>query len=122
MESRLAELFELRSHSINYSKTCNIYTAYRNAKDKKAYLSAHRDEIALHESAKQAFDKLGGKRIPRVSEIQTEFSSLLAEKKELYQEYRRARKDMTDLGSARQNIERILNIRQPSVKSRDTQR
>ncbi len=111
VEARLAELSALRSHIINYSKTRNIYTAYHNAKDKKAYLAAHRDEIALHESAKKAFDKLGGKRIPKVAEIQTEFSSLLAEKKELYQTYRQARRNMTDLGMAKQNIERILNIR-----------
>ena len=122
VESRLAELSELRSHIINYSKTRKIYTAYRNAKDKKAYLAAHKDEIALHESTKKAFDKFGGKRIPKVAEIQAEFSSLLAEKKELYQEYRKTRKDMTDLGTARQNIERILNIQQSNEKSRDTQR
>ena len=99
VESRLAELSELRNCIINYSKTRNIYTAYRNAKDKKPYLAAHREEIALHESAKKAFDKLGGKKIPKVTEIQTEFSSLLSEKKELYQEYRKARKDMVDLGA-----------------------
>jgi len=121
VESRLAELSELRSHIINYSKTRNIYAAYRTAKDKKAYLAAHRNEIAMHESAKQAFDKLGGKQIPKVAEIQAEFSSLLTEKKELYQEYRKARKDMSDLGTARQNIERILNIQQTNEK-RDAQR
>ena len=114
VESWLAELSELRSHIINYSKTCNIYIAYRNEKDKKAYFAAHRDEIVLHESAKQAFDKLGGKKVPKVAEIQAEFSLLLAEKKELYQKYRKARKDMIDLGVARQNIERILNIQQPN--------
>lgn len=54
--------------------------------------------------------RLTEKKIPKVAEIQAEFSSLLAEKKELYQEYRKARKDMIDLGAARQNIERILNI------------
>lgn len=122
VETRLAELSGLRSHIINYSKTRNIYAAYRNAKDKKAYLAAHRDEIAMHESAKQAFDKLGGNQIPKVTEIQAEFSSLLAKKKELYQEYRQARKDMIDLGTARQNIERILNIQQTNEKSQDTQR
>lgn len=122
VESRLAELSGLRIHIINYSKTRNIYAAYRNAKDKKAYLAAHRNEITMHEAAKQAFDKLDGKQIPKVTEIQAEFSSLLAEKKELYQEYRQARKDMIDLGTARQNIERILNIRQTNKKSQDTQR
>ena len=122
VEARLAELSELRSHIINYSKTRNIYATYRNVKDKKAYLAAHRDEIAIHESAKQAFDKLGGKQIPKVAEIQAEFSSLLAKKKELYQEYRQARKDMVDLGTARQNIERILNIQQTNEKSWDAQR
>lgn len=122
VESQLAELSELRSHIINYSKTRNIYAAYRNAKNRKTYLAAHRDEIAIHESAKQAFDKLGGKQILKVTEIQAEFSSLLAKKKELYQEYRQARKDIIDLGAARQNIERILNIQQTNEKSRDTQR
>lgn len=122
VESQLAELSELRSHIINYSKTRNIYTAYRNAKDKKAYLASYSDEIAIHESAKQAFDKLGGKQIPKITEIQAKFSSLLAEKKKLYQEYRQARKDMIDLGTARQNIERILNIQQTNEKSQDTQR
>ncbi len=61
MESQLAELSGLRSHIINYSNTRNIYATYRNAKDKKAYLAAHRNEITMHEAAKQAFDKLGGK-------------------------------------------------------------
>ncbi len=122
VESRLAELSRLRSHIINYSKTRNIYAAYRNAKDKKAYLATHRNEIAMHEAAKQAFDKLGGKQIPKVAEIQAEFSSLLAEKKELYQEYRQAKKDMIDLGTARQNIERILNIQQTNEKGQDAQR
>ena len=91
-------------------------------KGKKAYLAAHRDEITIHEAAKQAFDKLGGKQIPKVAEIQAEFSSLLAEKKELYQEYRQARKDMVDLGTVRQSIERILNIQQTNEKSQDAQR
>ena len=122
VESRLAELSGLRSHIINYSKTRNIYATYRNAKDKKAYLAAHGEEIAMHEAAKQAFDKLGGKQIPKVAEIQAEFSSLLAVKKELYQEYRKARKDMIDLGTARQNIEQILNIEQTNEKSQDAQR
>lgn len=76
----------------------------------------------MHESTKQTFNKLGGKQIPKVAEIQAEFSSLLAEKKELYQEYCNARKNMIDLGAARQNIERILNIRQTNEKSQDTQR
>ncbi|MCM1345446.1 MAG: relaxase/mobilization nuclease domain-containing protein [Lachnospiraceae bacterium] len=111
VEKRLAELSALRSHIINYSKTRDIYVAYRSAKNKKAYLAAHKDEIALHESARQAFDQLGGKKIPKAAEIQAGFSSLLAEKKELYQVYRKARKDMVDLGTAKQNIERILNIR-----------
>lgn len=125
VEKRLAELSALRSHIINYSKTRDIYAAYRSVKDKKSYLAVHKDEITLHESARQAFDKLGGKKIPKVAEIQTEFSSLLAEKKELYQEYRKARKDMVDLGTAKQNIERILSIREQEYTQknhRDTER
>ncbi len=60
---------------------------------------------------KKAFDKLGGERISKVADIQTEFPSLLAEKRKMYQTYRQTCRDITYPGIAKQNIDRILNIR-----------
>ncbi|MCD8105405.1 MAG: hypothetical protein LUF35_10515 [Lachnospiraceae bacterium] len=81
-ESRLAEIAALKKHIINYSRTRDVYTAYRKARysplrptrsvfimaaascrrpkeggiSTKKFLAEHREEIALHKAAKAAFD------------------------------------------------------------------
>ncbi len=122
LEARLSELSSLRTHIINYSKTRDVYAAYRKSKNKKIYRDRHADEIEKHEAAKKAFDKLGSATIPKVAEIQAEFSSLLAEKKAQYEIYKAARKDMIDYQTAKQNIDRLLRIQSPLEKSRETER
>ncbi|MCD7744546.1 MAG: relaxase/mobilization nuclease domain-containing protein [Lachnospiraceae bacterium] len=57
-ESRLAEIIALKKHIINYSRTKDVYTAYRKAGYSKKFLEEHREEIALHKAAKAAFDQL----------------------------------------------------------------
>lgn len=118
----MSELSELRTHIISYSKTREVYAAYRKAKSKKEYRSAHESELAMHEAAKKAFDKLDGVKIPTVAQIQTEFSSLLAEKKELYETYKAARKEMIAYQTAKQNIDRLLSIQPPQEPRRKTER
>ncbi len=110
VEGRMSELSGLRRHIINYSKTRDIYAAYRKAKNKKAYRNKHKSEISMHEASKKAFDKLGGAKIPKLAEIQAEYSRLLVEKQGLYETYKTARRDMIDLQTAKRNVERILNI------------
>ena len=72
IEARLSELSELRTHITSYSKTRAVYAAFRKTKDKKEYRLAHESELAMHEAAKKAFDKLGGTKIPTVAQIQKE--------------------------------------------------
>ncbi len=122
LEAHLSELSSLRTHIINYSKTRDVYAAYRKSKNKKIYRDRHADEIEKHEAAKKAFDKLGGATIPKVAEIQAEFSRLLAEKKLQYEIYKTARKDMIDYQTAKQNIDRLLRIQSPQEKRRETER
>lgn len=122
IEARLTGLSELRTHITNYSKTREIYAAFRKAKNKKEYRLAHEGEFAMHEAAKRAFDKLGGAKIPTVAQIQTEFSVLLTEKKELYETYKAARKEMIAYQTAKQNIDRLLSIQPPQEQHRETER
>ena len=51
----------------------------------------HEEEILLHQAAKNAFDEMGVKKLPKVKELQTEYAKLLEEKKKTYAEYRRSR-------------------------------
>ena len=110
LEARMAEIAQLKTHIINYSKTREIYAAYKKSRHKKEFLAEHGAEIAQHEAAKRAFDALGGKPIPKVAQLSREYAGLLAEKQQEYEEYRAARQDMIAYQTAKQNIDKILGL------------
>ncbi len=101
---------QLKTHIINYSKTREVYTAYKKSCHKKEFLAKHGAEIAQHEVAKKAFDSLGEKPISKVSQISQEYIALLTEKQERYAEYKLLRQDMIAYQTAKQNIDKILGI------------
>ena len=107
-ESRLAEIATLKKHIINYSRSRSIYEAYRKAGYSKKFFEAHREEITLHKAAKQAFDELGVKTIPKVKDLNAEYAELLAGKKLAYAEYRKAKEEAQELMIAEQNISTLL--------------
>ena len=110
LEARMAEVAQLKTHIIHYSKTREVYAAYKKSRHKKEFLAEHGDEIAQHEAAKKAFDALGGKPIPKVAQLSREYASLLAEKQERYAEYKALRQEMIDYRTAKQNVDKILGI------------
>ena len=101
---------QLKTHIINYSKTREVYAAYKKSRHKKEFLAEHGDEIAKHEAAKKAFDALDGKPIPKVAQLSQEYTALLAEKQEQYAEYKALRQDMIAYRTAKQNVDKILGI------------
>lgn len=119
-EARMQEIKELRTHIINYSKTRDTYMAYRKAGYSRKFFEAHRDEITLHKAAKDAFDQLGIKKIPKVAELNEEFTRLAREKNAEYAEYRKERDRMRDLVNARKNAEMILEEQRGTIASMDT--
>ena len=110
LEARMAEAAQLKTHIINYSKTREIYAAYKKSRHKKEFLAKHGDEIAKHEAAKKAFDALGDKPIPKVAQLSEQYAALLAEKQARYEEYRAARQDMITYRTAKQNVDKILGL------------
>ena len=104
-ETRMAEIAVLRTHIVNYGKTRPVYDAYRKAGYSKRFLENHRAEIALHKAAKTAFDKANLKKLPKVKELDVEYSKLLTEKKALYPDYRKAKEEMQELLRAKRNVE-----------------
>ena len=103
-EKRLAEIASLKKHFINYSKTRATYEAYRKAGYSKNFFEAHREEITLHKAAKQAFNELGVRKIPKVKELSAEYAELLSGKKAAYAEYRKVRDEAQELAIAERNI------------------
>ena len=107
-ESRLAEIATLKKHIINYSKTRSTYEEYRKAGYSKKFLEAHREEITLHKAAKQAFDELGVKRLPKVKDLNAEYAELFSGKKAAYAEYRRLRDEAQELAIAESNLSSLF--------------
>ena len=107
LEARLTEITDLKKHIINYSKTKQIYVAYRESGYSKKFFEEHREEITLHKAAKEAFSKIKGK-VPTIKELNAEYAQVLAEKKKTYSEYRQARQEMKDYQTAKYNIDRFL--------------
>ena len=109
-EKRMAEIAVLRTHIVNYAKTREVYVAYRKAGYSKKFREEHEEEILLHQAAKNAFDEMGVKKLPKVKELQTEYAKLLEEKKKTYSEYRRSREEMRELLTAKANVDRVLKM------------
>ena len=109
-EARLAEIAGLKMHIINYAKTKEVYVAYQKSGYSKEYLETHREEILLHKAAKETFNQIRMKQLPKMKELSAEYRQVLTEKRKLYEEYRAAKKEMMDYQIAKQDIDRFLKI------------
>ena len=107
-ENRMAEIGNLKTHIINYSKTRDTYTAYRKAGYSKKFYEEHTADLLLHKAAKAAFDEIEGKNLPTVKALQTEYSVLLSEKKKTYAKYHSIKKEMKNILTAKANVDRLL--------------
>ena len=120
-EARMAEIAVLRTHIVNYAKTRETYVAYRKAGYSRKFREEHEQEILLRQAAKNAFDEMGVKKLPKVKDLQAEYAKLLEEKKKTYAEYRRSREEMRELLTAKANVDRVLKmeVEQDAEKEKD---
>ncbi|MCR5586757.1 MAG: hypothetical protein K6F77_04415 [Lachnospiraceae bacterium] len=122
-EKRLAEIQILKKHIFDYFKTKDVYADYRKCGYSKKFLEEHRQEILLHKAAKNAFDELHLKKLPKVKDLSVEYAEILAEKKKLYGEYRQGKKDMQEIQRAKYDIDQFLKSdeeqKNGSYKSRE---
>ena len=95
-EQRMQEIAALKKHIINDSKTREVYVAYRKAGYSRKFFEEHREAITLHKAAKEAFERLGLQKLPRVKELNAEYAQLLEQKKAAYPAYRKARAEMQE--------------------------
>lgn len=106
----MAQTAQLKMHTINYAKTRDVYAQYKRSGCNEEYRALHLEAIQKCEAAKAAFDALGDRHIPKVTELSDKYAVLLAEKKKCYEEYKAARKEMIDYQTAKQNVDQILGL------------
>ena len=116
----MAEIAVLKTHIINYSKTKDVYVAYRKSGYSKQFFEAHREEILLHKAAKEAFGQLDG-GVPKIKDLNQEYAELLQKKKDAYAEYRMIKEENKELQMAKHNLERFLNQQEEEQKEKEKQ-
>ena len=109
-QNRLAGINILKTHIVNYSKTRDVYVAYRKSGYSKKYLEEHEPDIIIHIAAKKAFDEMGVKKLPTIKSLQVEFSDLLTSKKTAYAELKKVRDELRDLTVHKANYEELRDL------------
>ena len=109
LEQQLGNSKELKKQITNYSKTRDIYVEYRKAGYSKKFLEAHKEEIQIHKTVKESFDKLGVSKIPRVKELNQQISESYDKRRNIMEEYYQVKEEMRKMMVVRENVKRILN-------------
>lgn len=119
-EKRLVEIAALKKHILNYAKTKDVYVEYRKSGYSKKFYESHREAITLHKAAKDAFNGLGVKKLPKVKDLTAEYAAVLSDKKAAYAQYRNARSEMQEYLKAQKNVEQFLHLtRQEAEKTQE---
>ena len=118
LDARIAEVNELRGQIIAYAKTREVFAEYKALRYSRKFYDAHADEIEQHRAAKRCFNEHNLTRLPKVKNLNAEFSALNAEKREAYADYRAIRDEQRELLVHRHNVEMFLG----EEKSSDTRR
>ena len=108
LEKRMAEITELKKHIINYAKTKEIYTAYRESGFSSKFYESNLEHILLHQSAKQAFLSFESRKIPTIKSLNKEYYELRAMKNEHYKRLGAYKKEMREALTSQKNIDTIL--------------
>ena len=109
-EKRMAEIAVLRTHIINYSKTRDVYVAYRKAGYSKKFYEEHTADLLLHKAAKQAFDGLEWKKVPTVKALNAEYAELCSRKRKAFTEYTNARAEMREVMTVKANLNQFTKM------------
>ena len=106
---KMADNKELQNAIITYSKTSDIYTAYKKSGYSKKFLAEHEKEIRAHQDAKSVFEKVPGGKIPKLADLRREYGELIEANRPDFQQYVQLRKERKDYLIARKNLELLLS-------------
>ncbi|MFI3211715.1 MAG: hypothetical protein R3Y24_00055 [Eubacteriales bacterium] len=102
-------------------KTKDIYAEYKKSGYSKKVYEKYASELILHKSAREHFNKLELKILPKIKTLDTEFNEILAKKKKAYSQYHTAKKEMQELLIVKQNVVKILGVDEKKVEKRKSQ-
>ena len=108
VEQRMSDLSLLMKHTTTYRQIKPIYEEYKKSPDKEKYLRGHESQIILFEAAAKALKEMQIKKLPNLAALRKEYDSLNDKKAALYEDYRKAKKQMQEYGVIKKNVDSIL--------------
>lgn len=119
VDDRLKELTILRKHISTYKALKPVYSEYVKARNKSKYENEHRSELTLFNASYKYLSSIqkDGK-IPSLENVNTELSKLTEQQKKLYSEYTKARREMLELETIKQNVDMILDHKREHQQTR----
>lgn len=115
LDARIAEVNELRGQIIAYARTREVFAEYKASRYSRKFYDSHADEIEQHREAKRYFNEHSLTRLPKVKDLNAEFSALIAEKRKAYADYRALRDEQRELLIHRHNVETFLGEEKPAA-------
>ena len=95
-----------------------IYAEYRKAKNRDDFEREHRREIILFKAARKYLSSIqNGGKLPSVESLNTELAELTERKQQLYAEYRKSKKALSEMDVVKANVDKILDV--PKRRNRE---
>jgi hypothetical protein len=108
-ESAMNTNRELKSATVQYARTRPVFEKYKAAKYSRKFLAEHEADIELYRAAQADLKRLlDGAKLPKMDVLKEEGRKLAEQKRKLYAEYQRVRRDMQEVNTAKANIDYLL--------------
>lgn len=120
VEKKLNEINILRKHISTYQSLKPIYDKYRKSKDKFEFENKYRREIILFEASYKYLSEVqtNGK-LPTLEKVNTERMELEEQKQKLYAEYRKSKKELSEIDIVKSNVDAMLHTPQRNKPTRE---
>jgi len=109
-DTRITQVNNLQRHIGAYSKNKDVYTQYLRSKRSPKFRQDNEKAIATVEGAKAFFDSIGLDNLPSINDLREEYSALSQEKHNCQQAINGIKQLVSDLQSAKKNVEILLEI------------
>lgn len=121
-EHRLNNTNILRKNISTYKALRPIYEEYTNAKDKARFEKQHQREIILFKAAHKYLSEVhtDGK-LPALETVNAERMELEEQKQKLYADYKKAKKELSEIDVVKANVDTMLNVPQKPEQTRENQ-
>ena len=122
VDNRLKELTVLRKHISTYKALKPVHSEYVKARNKSKFENEHQSELILFNASYKYLSSIqkDGK-LPSLENVNTEISRLTEQQKKLYSEYTKSRREMLELETIKQNVDKILGGHREHNRDRATE-